>query len=68
MAAGWLHKVRTGSGSDRVVSEMLNYAGHFKSLALFKRLCMRFDPVATAPGSDFVWPLGGDIVTFRVFT
>ena len=30
MAAGWLHKVRTGSGSDRVVSEMLDYAGHYE--------------------------------------
>jgi hypothetical protein len=54
MAAGWLHKVRTGSGSDRVVSEMLDLAGHYKILALSERLCMRFDPVATAPGSDFV--------------
>jgi len=25
MAAAWLYKVRTGSGSDRVVSEMLDY-------------------------------------------
>ncbi len=31
MAAGWLHKVRTGSGSDRVVSEMLDYAVITKS-------------------------------------
>jgi hypothetical protein len=31
-------------------------------------LCMRFDPVATAPGSDFVSPLGGHIVTLQVFT
>ena len=54
--AGWLHKVRTGSGSDRVVSEMLDY-GHYKLWPLLeetKRLCLRFDPVATAPGSDFV--------------
>ena len=35
MATQWLHKVRTGSGSDRVVSETLDYAGHHKSLALF---------------------------------
>ncbi len=39
MAAGWLHKVGTGCGSDRVVAEMLDYG---------------FDPVATASGSDFV--------------
>jgi hypothetical protein len=38
MAAGWLHKVRTGSGSDRVVSEMLDSAGHYKILALSERL------------------------------
>ncbi len=25
MYAAWLHKVRTGSGSDRVVFEMLDY-------------------------------------------
>ena len=57
MATLWLHKVRTGSGSDRVVSETPDYAGHHKSLALFgenERLRLRFDPVATAPGSDFV--------------
>jgi len=29
--AGWLHKVRTGSGSARVVSEMLAYVGHYRS-------------------------------------
>jgi hypothetical protein len=34
--AGWLHKVRTGSGSDRVVSEMLDYAGHYIRLVVFK--------------------------------
>ncbi len=52
MAAWWLHKVRTGSGSDRVVSEMLDYAvmPYWKN----EGLCMRSDPVATAPGSDFV--------------
>jgi len=36
---------------------MLDYAGIYKSFALLektKRLRMRFDPVATAPGSDFV--------------
>jgi len=52
-----LHKVRTGSGSDRVVFEMLDYAGHYKSLALLKktkRFGMRFDPVATAPGTGMI--------------
>ena len=55
MAAAWLYKVRTGSGSDRVVSEMLDY-GVAKSCLTgekTKRLRMRFDPVATTPGSDF---------------
>ncbi len=37
MAAGWLHKVRTGSGSDRVVSEMLDYAGHYKIWPYWKK-------------------------------
>ena len=55
--AGWLHKVRTGSGSDRVETQILDYAGHYKIWAYWEKtkgLCMRFDPVATAPGSDFV--------------
>jgi len=57
MATQWLHKVRTGSGSDRVVSETLDYAVITKVwpyLEKTKRLRLRFDPVATAPGSDFV--------------
>ena len=52
-----LHKVRTGSGSDRVVSERLDYARSLQNRPLFKKtkgLRLRFDPVATAPGSDFV--------------
>ncbi len=52
MAARWLHKVRTGSGSDRVVSEMLDYVRSLQNLALLektKRLRVRFDPVATLP-------------------
>jgi len=42
---------RTGSGSDLVVYEILNYAHVF--ILLEKRIprAMRFDPVATAPGS-----------------
>ena len=31
MAARWLDKVRTGSGSDRVVSEKLNESSHINS-------------------------------------
>jgi hypothetical protein len=52
-AAGWLHKVRTGSGSDWVVSESV--ADHYKVRFIRekKQLRMRFDPVATALGSDF---------------
>jgi hypothetical protein len=37
MAAGWLHKVRTASGSDRVVFEMLDYAGHYKIWPYWKK-------------------------------
>ncbi len=37
MAAGWLHKVRTASGSDRVVSEMFDYAGHYKIWPYWKK-------------------------------
>jgi hypothetical protein len=36
MAAGWLHKVRTASGSDRVVSEMLDYGGYYKTCPIAK--------------------------------
>jgi len=32
-----LHKVRTGIGSDRVVSERLDYAGHYKKPALLEK-------------------------------
>jgi len=32
-----LHKVRTASGSDRVVSERLDYAGHYKKPALLEK-------------------------------
>jgi len=52
-----LHKVRTGSGSDRVVSEILDYEGSLVNLVSSEKtkpLRKRFDPVATAPGSDFV--------------
>jgi len=55
MAAAWLDKVRTGSGSDRVVSEMLDFViTESALLEKTKRLRPRFDPVATAPGSDSV--------------
>jgi len=51
MATQWLHKVRTGSGSDRVVSETLDYAVITKVwpyLEKTKWLRLRFDPVAPA--------------------
>ena len=44
MAAGWLHKVRTGSGSDRVVSEMLDSAGHYKNFGLTGKIVHAFRP------------------------
>jgi hypothetical protein len=37
MATGWLHKVRTGSGSDWVVSKVLDYAVHHKIWALLEK-------------------------------
>ncbi len=52
MAAGW-HKVRTGSvatGSSPRCSTALSYLRK-------RKLCDALNSVATAPGSDFVWPL-----------
>src|SRR6267142_2610792 len=37
VSARRLHKVRTGSGSDRVVSQMLDYGGHYKILPYWKK-------------------------------
>jgi len=72
MAAVWIHKVRTGSGSDRVVSVMLNYFRPQQILTLLEKtkegMRRRIDPVATAPGSDFVYPHSGHIVAIRVLT
>ncbi len=39
-----------------------------QNLAFLERSCMRFDPVATAPGSDFVQPSSTLSLPIRVIT
>ena len=62
-----INPVATAPGSDRVISETLNYAGHNSSLIReSERLRMRIDPVATAPGSDLVQPHSNLIVASKL--
>ena len=57
MAAVWIHKVRTGSGGDRVRfrdAQLLPATTNSNLIGENEGMRRRIDPVATAPGSDFV--------------
>ena len=59
MAAVWIHKVRTGSGSDRVVfrdAQLLPATTNSNLIGENEGMRRRIDPVATAPGSELFEP------------